>query len=128
MNSSKKAWYVVAAVVVIAIVWAIWRNSATGPAAVNGTGDSTNSQGQSQGQTLEQNKPNPNPTQANETFWLGTLKASDNAKKGNLLLVTDKNTVYISTSRDFSDLVGKKVKVTYQGTLDSFQLGDITAQ
>ncbi len=59
--------------------------------------------------------------------WTGTLKMSDNAKKGSLMLVTGDHTVYINTSRDFSALVGKKVNVAYQGTLDSFTLGDISA-
>ena len=128
MNSSKKAWYVVAAVVVIAIVWAIWRNEPPDRLPLTVRATAQTAKAKARGRPWSKTNRTPNPTQANETFWLGTLKASDNAKKGNLLLVTDKNTVYISTSRDFSDLVRKKVKVTYQGTLDSFQLGDITAQ
>lgn len=73
------------------------------------------------------------PTQAekentNTTFWDGTLKVSDNSQKGNLMLVTADHTVYIHTSRDFSSLIGKRVKVSYTGTLDSFSLGDITGE
>lgn len=55
----------------------------------------------------------------------GTLRNSDNTKKGNLMLVMENRTLYISTSRDFSALIGKKVKVTYEGTPEDFHLGDI---
>ncbi len=58
--------------------------------------------------------------------WEGTLKASDNAKKGNLMLETKNQTIYIRTSRDFSSLIGKDVTVTYEGTAANFVLGDIT--
>ncbi len=58
--------------------------------------------------------------------WTGTLKASANPAKGNLVLVTSDQTIYIKTSRDFASLVGKTVKVTYQGTPQNFVLGDIT--
>ena len=58
----------------------------------------------------------------------GTLQNSDNSAKGNLMLVTPTHILYINTSRDFNSLVGKKVNVTYQGNLQSFKLGDITAE
>jgi|GEM_PF-2049121 len=64
----------------------------------------------------------------NNNIWQGTLRISDNLKKGNLLLETSDRTIYIYTSRDYSNLLDKKVKVNYQGTLDNFVLGDITAQ
>ena len=60
--------------------------------------------------------------------WEGTLKQSDNAAKGNLMISVDGHMVYIRTSRDYSGLVGKNVTVTYQGTMDNFTLGDITAK
>jgi len=71
--------------------------------------------------------PAPQPTAATEAnVWHGTLKASNNGTKGSLMLVTTDRTIYIRTSRDFSDLINKKVRVTYSGTLQSFVLGGIT--
>jgi hypothetical protein len=60
--------------------------------------------------------------------WEGTLENSNNSAKGNLMLVTPAHTIYIRSGRDFSSLIGKKVNVTYQGTLDSFSLENITAE
>lgn len=85
-----------------------------------------------------ENTPEPEPTgsmaggengQATSgNTWQGVLKQSDNAAKGNLMINVDGHLVYIRTSRDYSSLIGKEVKVTYQGTLDNFTLGDITAK
>jgi hypothetical protein len=55
----------------------------------------------------------------------GTLKLSDNKKKGNLMLVMPDRTLYLSTTRDFSQLIGKQVEVSYEGTLEDFVLGNI---
>ena len=52
----------------------------------------------------------------------GVLWSSDDKAKGDLMLVSSTATVYIKTSRDFSDLVGKHVLVSIDGTLDSFTL------
>jgi len=59
--------------------------------------------------------------------WIGLLKNSDNAKKGNLMLATKNQTIYIKTSRDYSTLVGQQASVSYEGTSDNFVLGDIVA-
>ncbi len=59
--------------------------------------------------------------------WEGVLKESNNRAKGNLMLATPERNIYLKTSRDFSSLIGKKVIVTYEGSLDSFVLGNITA-
>jgi hypothetical protein len=112
----KKYIYILLAVVLIMVVFLIWHYETKAPAAPN-------QQEQTVQPTVNQTKQAANPD--NGQFWQGTLKASDNAKKGNLMLVMDKTTVYIHTSRDFSALLGKEVKVTYEGTVDSFQLGDI---
>ena len=58
----------------------------------------------------------------------GTLKTSDNLKKGNLMISTGKRTIYLFTSRDFSSLLDKNVTVTYNGTLDNFTLDNIVAK
>ncbi len=68
------------------------------------------------------------PGESAAAIWEGTLTASDNISKGNYKLQTSAHTIYIKTSRDFSSLLGKEVKVTYQGTIDSFNLGDIVAK
>jgi hypothetical protein len=116
----KNTWYVVAVVAVVVVVFAIarTRNSTTKTEVTPVSNTST--------QNPSQPKAGNSATEG--TYWEGTLKASDSAKKGNLMLVTDKTTVYINTSRDYSALIGKKVKVTYQGTLASFTMMDITAE
>lgn len=63
---------------------------------------------------------------ADANVWEGKLLASDNAKSGNLMLVTKERTIYIKTSRDFAGLLNKNVRVTYEGTWQNFVLGDIT--
>ncbi len=55
----------------------------------------------------------------------GALWASDDKTKGNLMLITKDTTVYINTSRDYSDLVGKSVVVSINGTSDNFTLLNI---
>lgn len=55
----------------------------------------------------------------------GTLWPSDNKTKGNLMLVGKNATVYIRTSRDFSDLVGKYIIASINGTLENFTLLNI---
>ncbi len=73
---------------------------------------------------------NANPPAAAEkpqiNVWEGLLEKSDNPDKGNLLLKTSAQVIYIQTSRDFNRLLGKQVRVTYQGSLQNFMLGDIT--
>ncbi|MCX6797047.1 MAG: hypothetical protein NTX98_01025 [Candidatus Doudnabacteria bacterium] len=68
-----------------------------------------------------------NPDQ-NLAQWEGVLKLSNNNQKGNLMLVTKERIIYLKTNRDFSALVNKEVVVTYEGTLDSFRLGEINAK
>jgi len=55
----------------------------------------------------------------------GILWASDNAAKGNLMLVTGDTTIYINTSRNFNELKGKNVIVTIDGAPDNFTLLNI---
>lgn len=62
--------------------------------------------------------------------WFGELEKSDDAKRGNLMLVWDeaKPPVYINTSRDFNQLIGREVEVTYEGNTQQFRLLDIKAK
>lgn len=68
---------------------------------------------------------------AGSSVYTGVLKVSDDPAKGSLMIVTNagpNNTpvrLYIRTQRDFSQLVGKKVIVSYQGSADSFSLDNI---
>lgn len=86
----------------------------------------------------EQNQNGENPVKVIESTsdgstqetnkWEGMLKTSDNSAKGNLMLVNKDHTIYLRTSRDFSSLIDKNVEVTYQGSLESFKLGEIKAK
>ncbi|MBI4160570.1 MAG: hypothetical protein HY506_01550 [Candidatus Yanofskybacteria bacterium] len=55
----------------------------------------------------------------------GVLWSSDDEAKGNLMLVKNNATIYIRTSRDFSDLIGEHVIASIDGTLDNFTLLNI---
>lgn len=55
----------------------------------------------------------------------GTLWASDNEARGNLMLVNNIANVYIKTYRDFNNLIGERVIVSIDGTLDDFTLLNI---
>lgn len=60
-----------------------------------------------------------------DELW-GKLSVSDNMEKGNLMLEMDSGrTVYLNTTRDFSGLVGKQVRVKISGDQTSFSLLDI---
>ena len=55
----------------------------------------------------------------------GVLWSSDDGAKGNLMLVNSNTTIYLKTSRDFSNLVGKNVIISMDGALDNFTLLNI---
>ena len=116
-KNTKQAYTALAIIIVIAgLIW-LFRSK---PAAQTGSMNAGNSQQNSQ-------NPNPSPTPSNGSgVWTGTLKASDRAAKGNIMLVTKDRSIYMRTSRDFSSMYGKKVDVSYQGSLQSFVLGNIT--
>lgn len=65
--------------------------------------------------------------QESNTTWTGTLKHSNAAANGNLMLLFESSddVVYIRTSRDFSALIDKPVEVTIEGNLANFKLLDI---
>lgn len=60
----------------------------------------------------------------------GELKASSDKRRGNLMLLLKDSDriIYLNTSRDYSSLIGKQVKVDIEGSLDDFRLVDIKAQ
>ncbi|MFA5990908.1 MAG: hypothetical protein WC794_01515 [Candidatus Doudnabacteria bacterium] len=76
--------------------------------------------------TTQQEQTTTVPAKTDSEVWVGNLKASDTPSKGNLMLTTTERTIYIKTNRDYSALVGKKVRVSYSGSWQNFVLGDIT--
>jgi hypothetical protein len=58
---------------------------------------------------------------------VGELMASNDKKKGNLMIKLDGTgrIIYLNTSRDFSSLIGKHVQVSIEGSTDDFRLLDI---
>lgn len=118
-NKSQQYLLVIFAVVVLAAV--VWWIQKPGPQSAPSTKDTVQTGSQNQ------NKQVTKSPQSGTTID-GVLKKSDNAKKGNLMLVTSSRTVYIFTSRDYSELLDKSVTMSYEGTLDEFRLGDIVAK
>ncbi len=58
----------------------------------------------------------------------GTLRASDNQVKGNLMLNTTSGPVYVRTSRDFSSLMNTEVTLTGTGSAVAFTLDNIAGK
>ena len=84
-------------------------------------------QGQEAGREQSQ-QGSPKPTPQTPGMLEGTLKISDNLKRGNLMVAMPERTVYLFTSRDYSSLLDKTVKVEIEGTLENFRLVDIKAK
>ena len=124
MTKKNQQYYgaLAALIVIVAIVW-----FAKSKRSASDTQTSDNQPKQTE-QTLQEKTTTPTSITGNnsESVWTGKLMASDNSKKGNLMLVTKDHTIYIKTNRDYSSLEGNNVRVSYQGTADSFTLGDIT--
>jgi L-lactate permease len=114
-----KSWQtyaiVAAIIVVVFVIWFMRKNK-----------PQNNAQQTTQQQNQNTSKPTSASTQTGWDVWNGTLQKSDNATKGNFMLATKERTIYLKTSRDFSQMVGKKVNVSYEGTWQNFVLGDVT--
>ena len=107
-------------IVVLAVIgWLVFRQPKT---EVDSKPSNSAPNAETQNQSSQKN-----PDQ-NIAGWEGVLKLSNNNQKGNLMLVTKERIIYLKTNRDFIALVNKEVMVTYEGTLDSFRLGEITAK
>lgn len=137
--------YVVIAVLIVAIIvaWIIIANKGTKSDTASNTENPTandqqanvdtgntidNVLGATSGNTsgIEPIKPATNPI-TGDTLT-GTLLASDNLLGGNLMIASENNTkVYLVTTRDWSSLLGKKVKATISGDIHQFILLDIVA-
>ncbi|MBI5530672.1 MAG: hypothetical protein HY918_04190 [Candidatus Doudnabacteria bacterium] len=114
-NQQLYGWIGVAVIVIAALWLSLSKKADKQPAQQQ--------QNQNQQQTVQ---PTDSTPSAKSDVWTGTLQKSDNAAKGNLLLVTSERNIYIRSNRDFSSLIGKKVRVSYEGTWQNFVLGDIT--
>ena len=117
MNLSKKD-YVIFTIALIIIIFALIKFSTNKKL---GTPEKQTS--------LENQNPKLNPTKNNlEQTITGKLTVSDNKKRGNLMLITDKQTIYLSTGRDYSKFINTQVNLQIKGTPDNFSLIDIIAK
>lgn len=127
MNFIKEYWV---ALVVLALVLVGSIILSQKDDKVTGTG-TTSTQTEQQTKTNTTIEPVGTTPKTQETMtsvspsMTGTLKASDDTTKGNFVLVMPDHSIYIRTSRDYSELVGKEVTVSYTGTLENFTLMDI---
>ena len=106
------------AVLIFAVIWFALYQPATNSNLENGT--------QNQDETGKDADDDATPIVGN--VWFGELRTSDNASKGNLMLLLSDGSnkiVYITTSRDYATLIGKRVAATVNGTTAGFQLIDI---
>lgn len=89
----------------------------------------TPAQKNSDNQTQPPSPSGQNPTLPSDNGKLeGELKISDDAKRGNLMLIMQDRTVYIFTGRDYSGLLNKQVQLQIDGSLENFRLIDIKAK
>jgi hypothetical protein len=120
---------VVVLIAVLAIIYFVSRgNDNEGD---RNDGQQTEQTGENSGNQQNQNQngnetPTPNSGVAGEQTAgnvnvSGTLRASDNPAKGNLMLDSSQGKIYISTGRDFSSLLDKEVTLNAQGSLNSFR-------
>lgn len=86
-------------------------------------------------QTEEPSKPTPGKPTTGATNQVtgslireGTLLTSDNSQRGNYMIKTATSNFYLKTSRDFSPLLNKQVKMVADGTVEKFTLIDIVAK
>ncbi len=80
-------------------------------------------------QSQEQTRTDDSKTSAETPGMLeGTLQISNDLKRGNLMLVTPERVIYLFTSRDYSTLLEKQVRLEIEGTLENFRLVDIVAK
>jgi hypothetical protein len=101
-------------------VWFFVKPSST-KAPANEDTQQSQEQGNKDGDTVVEEIPNA---------LEGELKASNDKRRGNLMLLLKDSdrVIYLNTSRDFSQLIGKQVSVSIEGSLDDFRLLDIKAQ
>jgi hypothetical protein len=106
----------IAAIVVIGIVVIAVKNQSKNPSSPK----------DDFGQSLIEQTPNDTGAAESADELQGTLKLSDSPAKGNLMLVMPNHIVYLRTSRDYAALLDKPVTVKINGSLETFQLVDIS--
>lgn len=74
---------------------------------------------------LSDEKTTDNNSVSPITSLEGTLWVSNDQSKGNLMLQSKYALIYLKTSRDFNNLIGKNVLVSTEGTLENFTLLNI---
>ncbi len=124
--------WVIGGLLVVAVVVYFIVSSQNGTNPEDGNNEDENGE-----QTQNETSPTPTPTPGTtptpgsgsdddgeavgNVSATGTLLASDNAARGNLMVDSDKGKIYIATQRDFSSLIGKKVTLQADGSLNSFK-------
>ena len=111
-NNKNKIYIIVTGVVAITLIWLSQSNNNKNKIPVPESSPKEN---------IENKTAKEEPTKTFE----GTLWSSGDEGKGNLMLTNGDTVIYIRTSRDFSNLIGKYVIVSIDGTLESFTLLNI---
>jgi hypothetical protein len=114
-----KLKYIFAVFVLAVVGFGVWYFSKPSVEPINNQENTLTPQppGQSTGDVVEEV---PNALE-------GELRDSSDKRRGNLMLLLKDSDriIYLNTSRDFSQLIGKQVSVSIEGSLDDFRLLDI---
>lgn len=126
----KFSWVVV--VGIIAVAGFIWHNNR--PVQIeediiqqnDNQNNSSNNGAQNFGNN-DQNEASEQDDAEDGSVLRGTLQTSNDTRHGNLMLLLEDSDriIYFNTSRDFSSLIGKNVKVEIDGDLNNFVLINI---
>jgi|GEM_PF-2174879 len=122
--------YIIAAVIVIvAIILIVSQRKSDDNQDTRGDQDTEQTAGDN-GETMDGDKDGDedkadgesamDSADAGNVAATGTLKISDNASKGNLMVDSNRGKIYIKTARDFTNLLDKQVTLQADGKLDSF--------
>ena len=124
LSKTNQVFLIIAAVVLIgAIIYSVNRDGED--TANQNTNQEASEQlldqnGQSQEQNQNTQTSNAQGSTAGNVTANGTLLASDNLSRGNLMVMSNLGKIYVSTARDFSGLLSKQVTLQAQGTINQF--------
>lgn len=129
----KNSQYIVPIAIIIVLAIVLF---ATQRGKDDQAGDEAQNEQTNQNTNSADNNPNPAPTPAQtptptatgdavsgttgNVTAAGTLRISDNASRGNLMVESNRSKIYIATRRNFSSLIGKPVNLVASGSLNSF--------
>jgi hypothetical protein len=127
----QKRNYLIAGIVALLVIgyFVFQGQEASAPQTSEEQASGENTNGEQIGSETNQNtnsSPNEDQTAADGDLFAGnvsatgTLRASDNPSRGNLVLDSNRGKIYVQTSRDFSSLLGKEVALDAEGTINSF--------